>query len=100
AQRITSIAAGWDTTVRARRDSSVHRLKHLLLRQPIVTIPLVARELGTSEQAAATSVEKLVEAQVLTQSSTGRRNRHWQATEVLAALDDFGARARRQRPGA
>lgn len=96
---ITEIAAEWDRAVQARTDSSVHSLKGLLLRQPVVTIAIVARELGVSEQAAGASVKKLVEAGILFQSTAGRRNRHWQATEVLDALDEFGARARRRRPG-
>ena len=99
ARDITAIAAGWDLAVQARTDSSVHGLKDLLLRQPVVTIAIVARELGVSEPAANTSVKKLVDAGILFQSTAGRRNRHWQATEVLDALDAFGARARRQRPG-
>jgi Fic family protein len=96
---ITAIAAGWEVAVQARSDSSVHGLKNLLLRQPVVTIAIVARELGVSEQAADASIKKLVDAGILFQSTAGRRNRHWQATEVLDALDEFGARARRQRPG-
>ena len=98
-EEITSIAARWDTAVRARSDSSVHGLKKLLLRQPVVTIAIVAQELSVSEPAADASVQKLVGAGILVQSSVGRRNRHWQATEILRALDAFGARARRARPG-
>lgn len=96
---ITAIAAQWNGAIRARSDSSVHRLMLLLLRQPVVTLKIVARELGVSEQTADTSVRKLVGAGILTQSSAGRRNRYWQATDILAALDNFGARARRQRSG-
>ncbi|RUQ98190.1 Fic family protein [Labedella endophytica] len=96
---ITEIAARWDSAVRARSHSSVHGLKNLLLRQPVVTVKLVARELGVSEPAADSSVRKLVDAGVLTQATAGRRNRHWQAGEVLGALDAFGARARRRRAG-
>jgi Fic family protein len=96
---ITGIAARWDAAIEARRHSSVHSLKSLLLRQPVVTIGLVARELGISEPAARNSVNKLVEARILTQSTAGRRNRHWQASDVLEALDAFGARARRKRAG-
>jgi hypothetical protein len=96
-KQITAIAAGWDIAVQARTDSSVHALKKLLLRQPVVTVALVAAELRVSEPAADTSIQKLVNAGILIQSSTGRRNRHWQATEILGALDSFGARARRAR---
>lgn len=96
---ITAIADRWNLIVQARSDSSAHGLKELLLRQPVVTIGIVARELSVSEPAADASVRKLVEAGILFQSTAGRRNRHWEATEVLSALDEFGARARRQRPG-
>jgi len=96
-KQITAIAAGWDVALQARNDSSVHALKKLLLRQPVVTVAIVAKELLVSEPTADTSIQKLVTAGILIQSSTGRRNRHWQATEILGALDSFGDRARRAR---
>jgi Fic family protein len=102
-KEITAIATGWDIALQARSDSSVHTLTKLLLRQPVVTVALVAAELLVSEPTADTSIQKLVTAGILqsspVQSSTGRRNRHWQATEILGALDSFGARARRARSG-
>ena len=97
---ITEISARWQSTVRARSDSSARRLLQVLLRQPVVTTGIVARELQVSGPAAQAAVDKLTESGVLSQSSTGRRNRQWQAAEILQALDAFGARARRQRPGA
>jgi predicted ArsR family transcriptional regulator len=81
----------------ARSDSSVHRVKTYLLRQPVVNTRTIAAELSISEVAAQSAVDRLVEAGVLTQSTTGRRNRIWQAREVLAAIDAFAARARRRR---
>lgn len=94
---ITSIAERWDDAVKVRSDSSVQRLKRLLLRQPVITTSLAASTLGLHFSTADTSVQKLVDAGILIQSSAGRRNRHWQASEVLQALDEFGARARRRR---
>ena len=96
---IIGIASRWDSVVRARRDASVREVMQLLLRQPIVTTTLVARERDVSLTAAQSAIDRLVDAGILTQSNTGRRNRQWQATEILQALDDFGARARRRRPG-
>lgn len=96
---IIGIASRWDSVVRARRDASVREVMQLLLRQPIVTTALVARERDVSLTAAQSAIDRLVDAGILTQSNTGRRNRQWQATEILQALDDFGARARRRRPG-
>jgi Fic family protein len=96
-QDIQAAAARWDSVVVARSDSSVHRVKSYLLGQPVVKTRAIASELGISDVAAQTAVDRLVDAGVLTQCSTGRRNRIWQAPEILAALDAFGARARRRR---
>jgi len=85
----------WDVRVIARSDSSVHRVKKYLLRQPVVNTKTVAAELGISDVAAQSAIDRLVEASVLTQMSVGNRNRIWQAPEILGALDAFGERARR-----
>ncbi len=87
---------GWDSTVVARSDSSVHRLKTYLLRQPVVTAKVVAAELGVTAVAAQAGIDRLVDAGVLEQSGGGARNRRWAAPQVLAALDAFGARALRR----
>jgi|GEM_PF-5105072 hypothetical protein len=55
-KQVNAIAAGWDIAVQARSESSVHALKKLLLRQPVVTVALVAAELRVSEPAADTSI--------------------------------------------
>ncbi|MCG2621773.1 Fic family protein [Arthrobacter sp. I2-34] len=93
---IQAAAARWDSLVVARSDSAVHRVKEYLLRQSVVNTRTIAAELQISEVAAQNAIDKLVDAGVLTQSSAGRRNRIWQAPEILAALDAFGARARRR----
>lgn len=94
---IQSAAARWDSTVMARSDSSVHKVKSYLLRQPVVDSKTIATELQISEVAAQNAIDRLVDAGVLSQISAGRRNRLWQAPEILAALDAFGDRARRRR---
>jgi Fic family protein len=97
---IRAIEKSWDTRVIARRDSSVHRVKKYLLRQPVVNTKTVAAELAISEVSAQGAIDRLVEAEVLSKTSAGRRNRIWQAPEILDALDAFGARARRGRQAA
>ena len=94
-QEIQATSARWNEAVTARSDSSVHRLREYLLRQPVVNTTTVAEALAVSEVTAQTSIDKLVEAGVLTKIAGGARYRIWQATEVLAALDAFAARARR-----
>jgi hypothetical protein len=77
----------------ARSDSSVHRLKSYLLRQPVVNNRVITTALGVSPVAAQASIDRLVSCGVLEQSGGGTRYRRWAAPEVLQALDAFGARA-------
>ena len=46
--------------------------------------------------AAQRAVDQLLEAGIVTPSSTNRRNRVWIAEDVIAALDDFAARLGRR----
>jgi Fic family protein len=91
-----AVRAGWDDRVTARRDSAAWRLADVLLRQPVVDAATVARELGVPAGNALRPIAPLVEAGVLSEFTGARRNRMWQAREVLAALDEFAARAGRR----
>lgn len=88
---------GWSHRVRARSDAAVHRLMDTLLAQPVVTAKSASQALGISEVAAHAAVNRLVDAGVLSQAAGGARYRVWQAHDVIMALDDFAARARRGR---
>ncbi len=68
----------------------------MLLRQPVVDARTVAAELGVTPQNARRAIVPLVEAGILTEFTGFTRNRMWQATAVLAALDAFAARAGRR----
>lgn len=96
---LRAIRSGWDSKVKARRGAAAWRLADLLLRQPVVDAPTVARGLGISADNAMRPIAPLVEAGVLREFTGFTRNRMWQSREVLSALDDFAARARRRTPG-
>lgn len=85
----------WNRVATARRDSSVHRAKAYLVRQPVVNTKTLATKLDISEVAAQNAINKLTQCGVLSQIGAGDRNRVWGAPEILNALDDFGERARR-----
>lgn len=87
----------WRERIRARRDSAAHRLVDILLRQPVVDSAAAARQLGISTVNAQVAIDRLVDANVLTQITGGRRNRIWLAKDVVRVLDEFGARAKRRR---
>lgn len=86
----------WGERVTARRGSAAIRLKDLLLKQPVVSVKIVQEELRVSQPVAQLAIDRFVEADVLVKTSSAKRNRFWVATDVLSALDEFGARARRR----
>lgn len=87
----------WRSRVRARRDSAVHRLVDVVLRQPVIDNRTAASALSVTGANAQIAIDRLVDAGVLTQISEGRRNRIWQAKDVVRVLDEFAARAKRRR---
>lgn len=93
---LRAIRAAWDERVAVRRGAATWALADLLIRQPVVHAATVARELGISPQNAQRAIGPLVDAGVLQEFTGFARNRMWQASEVLEALDEFAARAGRR----
>lgn len=93
---LADIYGEWKHVISARRDAAVWRVLPRLVSQPAVTIRFIRESTGVSQPAAQNAVDQLVGAGVLTPASDNRRNRVWVATDVIAALDDFAARAGRR----
>jgi Fic family protein len=93
---LREVRASWADRVKARKHATAWRLADLLLRQPVVDLTLVAAELGIHAANAQRAIEPLAVAGILTEFTGFRRNRMWQSTEVLTALDAFAARAGRR----
>ena len=89
--------ARWHTLITARRDSAAWALADLLLRQPVIDAATVQRELAATSANAQRAIRTLAAAGIITEFTDRKRNRLWQATEVLSALDAFAARAVRSR---
>nr|WP_261774367.1 Fic family protein [Nocardia neocaledoniensis] len=94
------IRARWESAIRARRGSTPWRLIDIALRQPVFDATTAAEALGIADSNAVRAINVLVEAGVLTEFTGMRRNRLWQAREVLDALDDFARRAGKRAQGA
>lgn len=88
--------ARWKDVVVARRDAAAWRLADLLLQQPVVDTARVVRELRVTSNNAPRAIAPLVDAGVLVEFTGFKRNRLWQAAEVLDALDAFVSRAGRR----
>ena len=96
---IASTRATWLTQIKARSDSAAWRLADVLFSQPVINAERAATELTISERAARNAIDTLVSAMVLTPTSDARRNRVWQAPQVLTAIDEFARRAGRRTAG-
>ncbi len=84
----------------ARRGSAGWRLVDVLTQQPVITAQAAAAELGVTPQNAQAGIDRLVGDGILSQAGGGQRYRIYQAEAMLAALDAFARRARRERhPG-
>ncbi|BBY57791.1 Fic family protein [Mycolicibacterium sarraceniae] len=86
----------WNEQITARRDSAVHRVADLLVRQPVFNALTLQRELGITTGNARRYVDPLVEAGVIVEFTDRTRNRAWRAPEILSALDAFAERAGRR----
>ncbi|WP_231556407.1 Fic family protein [Cryobacterium sp. MLB-32] len=93
---LETVQAEWRGRIRARQDSAAHRLLDILLRQPAIGAAEAAAQLGISTVNAQVAIDRFVDAGVLTQITDGRRNRIWLAEDVVGALDEFAARAKRR----
>ncbi len=92
------VSTDWHARIEhLRSDAAARRLTTALINQPVVNNAYVASALGTSVPGAQRAINALVEADILTQTSEGARNRVWQAQDVLEALDEFGARIKRNK---
>ncbi len=86
----------WNDKIKTRKAATAWRLADLLVRRPVVDAATVAAELDLAPQNAGRAITPLVAAGVLTEFTGFKRNRMWQAPEILAALDDFASRAERR----
>jgi hypothetical protein len=92
-ERITKIQRDWRTRVgAARSDSATALLLRKLPGAPIVTVQSAAELTGRSVQAANEAVTRLVDAGILVQSKVGRRNRAFEARDVIDAFTDLERR--------
>ncbi|MDQ6778993.1 MAG: Fic family protein [Actinomycetota bacterium] len=77
---------------RVRAGSALDRLIDALPGAPVVTVQSAASLIGRSDQAVNEAIPRLVEAGILRQTTVGRRNRAFEATELIDAFSDLERR--------
>ncbi len=92
-ERIEVLEGVWRERLgRVRADSAADLLLRRLPGAPIVTVASAAELIGRSTQAANEAITRLVGAKVLSQTTVGRRNRAFEAAEVIHAFTDLERR--------
>ena len=86
-ERVRRLQAAWrERAGNPRRDSAMHRLISTLPAAPVLTVTTAAELTGRSFQAANQAIDRLVAADVLVQVNVGRRNRAFEAPELIDAF--------------
>jgi Fic family protein len=92
-QTVTEVRSRWHKRLgRLRRDSAAALLLDALPGAPIVTVHSAASLTSRSEQAVNAAIPRLIEAQILRQTTLGRRNRAFEAPEMIDAFTDLERR--------
>ena len=88
--QVRALQASWiERAGRPRRDSAARRLVEALPATPILTASTAATLIDRSFQAAGQAIDRLVDAGVLAQANVGRRNRTFEAPELIDAFTDL-----------
>ena len=92
-ETVANVKSQWHKRLgRLRRNSAAALLLDALPGAPIVTAHSAAPLTGRSEQAVNAAIPRLLEAQVLRQTTLGRRNRAFEAPEMIDAFTDLERR--------
>jgi len=83
-QELSDLIAKWEALVQpSRADSAVRALVVALPGVPVLTVPTAAATIGRSFEATNNAMQRLVEVGILRQISLGKRNRAFEAAEVI-----------------
>jgi predicted transcriptional regulator len=86
-QQARSIEASWREKLgRVRARSAADLLLSLLVGAPVVTVNSAAEMVGRSFIQTNEAIQRLVDAGILKQVTVGRRNRAFEAPEIIAAF--------------
>ena len=94
-EQVRALQSSWRERVgTTRRDSAVRLLIGMLPAAPVLTVSTAAELIGRSFQATSQGIDRLVDAGVLAQINVGRRNRAFEAPELIEAFNSLERLAR------
>ena len=90
--KIEVLLDSWHELIEERKGSAIHKLPELLVEQPVVDAEYVASKLGISDRMARNVLARAGEYGIVRQLGSARRNRLFQADELLDILEDISAK--------
>lgn len=93
---LTAVSAAWRDRLKARKDSVAWRIADHLIAQPAVSWASLEATFSLAPASAYRALDRLVDAEILTEISGKGWGRIWTAPEILDALDNFATRAGRR----
>jgi len=98
-QRARGIEADWRYRLgRVRANSATDRLLHRIVGAPVLTVGGAAALIGRSFEQTNGAIERLTEAGILRQVTVGRRNRAFEAPQIIDAFTDLERKRASNRP--
>jgi Fic family protein len=92
-RRVAEVQAAWREALgKVRANSAVDVLLNALPGAPTITVQSAAALIGRSEQAVNEAIPRLIDAGVLKQTTVGRRNRAFEALDLINAFTDLERR--------
>jgi Fic family protein len=89
-RRVADVQAAWcEALGKVRANSAVEILINALPGAPMITVQSAAALIGRSEQAVNEAIPRLIHAGVLKQTTVGRRNRAFEALDLINAFTDL-----------
>ena len=88
--RAAELEARWRERLgRVRANSATDRLLHRLAGAPVLTVESAAALIGCTYNPASEAIQRLVQAGILRQITTGRRNRAYEAPAIIDAFTEL-----------
>jgi len=97
AMDVDEVLCRWREATTERKGSATHRLPALLVEQPVVDVAYVARELDITDRAARNLIDAACKRGILAKMGNAQRGAFYQATDLLAILEEASSVAGIQR---
>lgn len=85
---VSALLEQWEKRTNDRAGSASHCLPALLIAQPVVNVTYVADGLNISQRAARSLIETACERNILSKIGNAKRGSFYQASELLAILEE------------